>query len=183
MDTLQIKLMYKEAIIRLDDAEILSKDINRESNSDYLLQLLAFELLLKAVALIHTGRFNQNHNYRQLFESLPGNISDQLMARATHWSEKFLTKREIQELLMLYRNNFVRLRYPFEAYKKMNESEYLDYGNLWVELGTPVEEAEFKYYPKELYGLVKSLQEEVEKCFANNAFNRTSGSLVHPTSG
>lgn len=183
MDTLQIKLMYKEAIGRLHDAEILSKNINRESDSDYLLQLLTFELLLKAVALIHTGRFKEDHNFQQLFESLPGSVRDQLMARATHWSEKSLTKRELQELLVLYSNNFVRLRYPFESYKKMNESEYLDYGKLWVELGAPVEEAEFQYYPEELYGLVKALQEEVERCLANNEFNRTSGTLERPSAG
>ena len=183
MDTLQVKLMYKEAIYRLNDAEILSKNINRQSDSNYLLQLLGFELLLKAAALVHTGRFNENHKYEQLFESLPDNIRDQLMARATHWSQKTLTKPDLQKLLVLYRNNFVRLRYPYEAYKKMNESEYVEYGKLWVELGAPVEEAEFQYYPEELHGLVKALQEEVEKYLANNAFNRTSGTLARPSAG
>jgi hypothetical protein len=157
METLQIKLMYKEAKVRMHDAEILSEKINFESDSNYLLQLLAFELLLKAVALIHNGRFYENHNYQNLFESLPEKIRDQLMGRITRWSDKALTKRELQKLLVLYKNNFVRLRYPFEAYKKMNESEYLDYGKLWVELGAPVEEAEFQYYPEQLYGLVKAL--------------------------
>jgi hypothetical protein len=73
----------------------------------------------------------------------------------------------------LYKNNFVRLRYPFEAYKKMNESEYIEYGKLWVKLGAPIEEAEFQYYPEELYGLIKALREEVEKYLANNLIKPT----------
>jgi len=72
MDNLQIKLMLKEAVGRLNDANILSRNIGRETDSNYLLELLAFELLLKAAALIHTGKYNENHNYQQLFESLPG---------------------------------------------------------------------------------------------------------------
>ena len=178
MDVLQIKLMHKEAMSRFHDAGILSKNITRASDSNYLLELLAFELLLKALVLIHTGRFAENHNYQQLFESLPSSVRDHLMASATRWSQKTLSKPELQKLLVLYRNNFVRLRYPFEAYKKMNESEYLEYGNLWVELGAPGEEAEFRYYPEELYGLIKALQEEVEKYLANNSFYLTSGPVA-----
>ena len=55
----------------------------------------------------------------------------------------------------------------------MNESEYLRYGRLWVELGSPIEEAEFQYYPEELKGLVKALQEEVEKYLADNSIKPT----------
>ena len=51
----------------------------------------------------------------------------------------------------------------------MNEGEYIEYGNLWVELGAPVNEAEFEYFPEELYGLCKALQEEVEEYLANKA--------------
>lgn len=171
MKALRIKLMHKEAMNRLHDADILSKNVTRASDSNYLLELLAFELLLKSIALIHTGRFDESHNYQQIFESLPSDVRVQLRARAAHWSQKNLNKAELQKLLALYRNNFVRLRYPFEAYMKMNESEYLEYGKLWVELGAPVEEAEFQYYPEELYGLVNALQEEVEKYLASNAFN------------
>ena len=154
--------MYKEANSRLNDAEILSKNLKRASDSNYLLDLLAFELLLKATALIHAKRFHRNHNYQELFESLPSNVRNQLMAGANHWSEKSLTEPELQNLLKLYSNNFVRLRYPFEVYEKMDESEYFEHGKKWVELGAPVEDADFKYYPEELYGLNKALREEVE---------------------
>lgn len=151
MDALRIKLMHREAVNRQHDAAILSKNLSRASDSNYLLELLAFEILLKAVALIHTQRFDENHNYQQLFESLPSAIRVHLRARATHWSQKAFNKPKLQKLLNLYRSNFVRLRYPFEAYNKMTESEYLEYGNLWVELGAPIEEAEFQYYPEEIW--------------------------------
>ena len=167
MDSLQIKLMHKEAVGRLNDADILSKNIGRETDSNYLLGLLAFELLLKSVALIHTGKYSENHNYQQLYEALPSSIRDKILNRSFHWSQKRINKRELQNLLVLYKNNFVKLRYPFEAYKNMNEGEYIEYGNLWVELGAPVSEAEFQYFPEELYGLSKTLLEVVEEYLAN----------------
>ena len=169
MDNLQIKLMYKEAVGRLNDANILSKNIGRETDSNYLLELLAFELLLKAVALIYSGKYNENHNYKQLFESLPSSVREKILKRSFHWSQKKIEKKELQSLLVLYKNNFVKLRYPFEAYSNMNEGEYIEYGNLWVELGAPAEEAEFQYYPEELYGLSKALQEVAEEYLANKA--------------
>lgn len=172
MDALRIKLMHREAVNRLHDASILSTNISRASDSNYLLKLLAFELLLKAVALIHTQRFDKNHNYQQLFESLPLKVRDQIRTTAANWSQKAFDKSSLQKLLRLYRSNFVRLRYPFEAYEQMTESEYLEYGNLWVELGAPIEEAEFQYYPEELYGLVKALQDDVEKYLANTKVER-----------
>jgi hypothetical protein len=180
MDILQIKLMHKEAVGRVNDANILSKNIDRETDSNYLLELLAFELLLKAVALIHTGKYNENHNYQQLFESLPGPMREKILNRSFHWSQKRIEKRELQNLLVLYKNNFIKLRYPFEAYKNMNEGEYIEYGNLWVELGAPVDEAEFQYYPEELYGLSKALQEEVEEFLANKQRNTDSGADAPP---
>lgn len=168
MGNLQIKLMYKEAVGRLNDADILSKNIGRVTDSHYLLELLAFELLLKAVTLIHTGKYNANHNYQQLFESLPSSVREKILNLSFHWSQKKIEKKKLQNLLILYKNNFVKLRYPFEAYKNMNEDEYIEYGNLWVELGAPVEEAEFQYFPEELHGLNKALQEEIKKYLANN---------------
>jgi len=55
----------------------------------------------------------------------------------------------------------------------MNEGEYIEYGNLWVELGATVDEAEFQYHPEELYGLNKALQEVVEEFLANKASQPT----------
>lgn len=182
MDALRIKLMHREAVNRLSDASILSTDISRASDSNYLLELLAFEILLKAVSLIHTQRFDGNHNYQQLFESLPLQVRDQIKTRAANWSQKTFEKPSLQKLLNVYKNNFVRLRYPFEAYEQMTESEYIEYGNLWVELGAPIEEAEFQYYPEELLGLVKALQEDVEKYLTNPTVERAAHeSGAHPS--
>jgi hypothetical protein len=84
MDNLKIKLMHKEAVGRLHDANILSKNAGRETDSNYLLELLAFELLLKAAALIHAGKYRKTHNYQQLFESLPGPTREKILNRSFH---------------------------------------------------------------------------------------------------
>jgi hypothetical protein len=65
---------------------------------------------------------------------------------------------------------------PFEDYKSMNENEYIEYGNLWIELGAHVKEAELKYYHKELHGLHKALLEEIENYFANHSLQTTAKS-------
>ena len=49
----------------------------------------------------------------------------------------------------------------------MDENEYIKYGSLWIELGAPLEEAEFQYYHKELSAFNKALLEEVENYLAN----------------
>jgi hypothetical protein len=169
MSELQIKLMHREALKRLHDAERLDTDMVSSvlSDSGYLLDLLAFELLLKAVTLIHATRYKQNHNYEQLFESLPVITKNRIISRGTHWSDQNFCWPHLQKLLMLYSNNFIKMRYPFECYKNMDESEYINYGKLWVELGAPLEEAEFQYYHKELNALNKALLEEVENYLAN----------------
>ncbi|MBP1673861.1 MAG: hypothetical protein H6Q25_1676 [Bacteroidetes bacterium] len=171
MDNLQIKLLYKEAMDRLHDAELLNQNINQKTDSGYLLELLALELLLKTVSLINVGKYCRNHNYQQLYEALPQKIRERILDRMTYWSEIKLTNNQLQKLLVLYKKNFVRLRYPFEAYQNMNECEYREYGELWIAMGAPVDEAEFQYHPKELYGLCKALQEEIEKYFANKALH------------
>jgi|GEM_PF-25892 NAD(P)H dehydrogenase (quinone) len=181
MDNLQIKLLHKEAMDRLHDAELLHKNINQKTDSGYLLELLAFELLLKTVSLINVGKYCRNHNYQQLYEFLPQKIRKRILDRMKYWSEIKLTNNQLQKLLVLYKNNFSRLRYPFEAYHNMNECEYKEYGDLWTAMGASVDEAEFQYHPKELYGLCKALQEEIEKYLANKALHGNGVNTFHTT--
>lgn len=162
MQELQIKLMYSEARNRLRDAEILSTNIKTKSDSGYLLELIAFEILLKAVALIHCNRYKRNHGYKCLYETFPERLQSKILEEANKWSDVFLTKERILELLEEYENNFIRLRYPFEAYKNMSETDYVEYGYFWEGLGAPENEAEFQYHPDELYGIIKALMLEVE---------------------
>lgn len=166
MQKLQIKLMYDEAINRLNDAEILSTNLKTKSDSYYLLELLAFEILLKATVLIHCKRYKPNHGYGELYGNLPIEVQKKIIEQAMQWAEVTLTKEKIQELFEEFKANFIKLRYPFEAYKKMTETELSEYGNLWVELDAPEEEAEFQYHPKELYGITKALLQEVESNLA-----------------
>ncbi len=60
-------------------------------------------------------------------------------------------------LLALYGSNFIRMRYPYEAYEGMSEAEYLRLGPEWIERGALVEEATFDLRPMELQGLLYAL--------------------------
>ena len=70
--------MYDEAIARQNDAQLLIS-IPHSSDSDYLLNLLAFELLLKAVVKIHNDTFPPSHNYKELFDLMPGNTRNEIL--------------------------------------------------------------------------------------------------------
>lgn len=168
MSDLTVRLMYRGAVNRLHDAEILSQRIDRESDSDYLLELLAFELLLKALALVHCGHHHRNHNYQKIFESLPEEVRKKIVKEGARLSGSQISPNRVQFLLNVYGKNFVEMRYPFTPYQEMSEVEYLECGNLWLGSGAHTNEADFQYYPNELYGLTMAMKVEVENYIANN---------------
>ena len=84
-----------------------------------------------------------------------------------YWSGMSVSRNDLEKLFIRYSNNFIKMRYPFECYKNMNENEYIKYGKLWIELGAPLEEAEYQYCHKELNFLNTALLEEVECYLAN----------------
>lgn len=162
MKKLKIKLMYTEAKNRLNDAEILGSSLKTKSDSQYLLELLAFEMLLKAVAFIHCKDYKRGHCYAELYKNLPIGVQKNIIERARLWAEVSLTQEKMIELLEKYEKNFIGHRYPFEKYEKMTEKDFIEYGDLWVELGALEEEAEFQNHTEELYGITKALMQEIE---------------------
>jgi len=75
MATHWLRLMYREASERLDDAEAL-KRVRPDSNASYLLALIAFELLLKFTAYTAepanvARKKSFRHDYKKIFDALP----------------------------------------------------------------------------------------------------------------
>jgi len=158
---LQIELMLSEARKRLTDASILSSNLESTSDAAYLLQLLAFELLLKATVRIHTGSVPRNHGYPELFASLPQEIRTRVVTVA---ASRLATQGDLSDLdglLGTWGQNFVQLRYPFERYEGMTEDEYIAHGERWFERGALDAEADFTYYPEELAAVTHALAFEV----------------------
>jgi hypothetical protein len=161
MNQFNLQQLHKEAKLRYLDGEFLNK--KRRSDSGYLLMLLGFELQLKAALYIDKGKNNTTHKYYSIYCTLSKNLKNDIIGNAQIHSQAFDIKNRIKIILESYSYNFVRLRYPYQSYENFTEEEYREYSELYSELGGPDGEAEFEYYPRELYGLYKALEEFVAK--------------------
>ncbi|MCH7564970.1 MAG: hypothetical protein IH968_14230 [Gemmatimonadetes bacterium] len=130
----------------------------------YLLRLLAFEILLKALHLVTVGPPKRSHSYVELMGALP------LEYRNRIWSSAAVAPgvphdaalHNKEHLLKTFSKNFVDLRYPYDKYTGDSPEEYHAKGARWIAAGAPTEEADFTYYPSELGGLTQAIQQEVE---------------------
>ena len=157
-----IRRMAREAATRLADAELLKGHLDTESDSGYLLELLAFEILLMAVARVNGKRPKFNHSYREIFEKLPTEVRDRILANAQQRMTTSADYSDLPRLLETFSANFVQLRYPYQKYEGMSTEAVASLGQDWLAKGAPLSEATFTYWPKELYGLTNALQSEVQ---------------------
>lgn len=159
----RIQRMVKEANLRLEDAQELESDGLPDSDSNYLLRLLAFEILLKAVVRINGGSPGRDHSYRRLFQLLPPDVGARVIAVAAKRMSTSADYSRPAKLLDKFGKNFIRLRYPYEAYEHLSAEEYAAAGQAWAARGGPLSDATFVYHPEELYGLTFALQQEVQE--------------------
>ncbi len=157
MSELRVKLMSREAVKLMADAERLRGDVRSESNGAYLLDLLALEILLKCCVAIETGKFERGHDYVHMFLKLQIDTRKALVDAAAVRMGPAADYSDVCWLLALFGCNFIRLRYPYEAYAGMSEAEYFRRGSEWIDRGAVVEEATFDFRPNELHGLLDAL--------------------------
>ena len=113
--TLQIRLLAKEAAKRSADSAILSSTIaGAGSDSAYLLELLAFELLLKATLQINGVKPPTIHSYSKLFALLPSGVRSRLRDTAASRAGPEVDFSNFDDLLDTWGKNFIGLRYPYE---------------------------------------------------------------------
>ena len=161
MNTLQLKLMRREGIQRLQDADALSErwDSEGTSNSAYLLRLLALELLLKCLCLASGCDENKvrGHKYGVLFKMLPVPTKDEFLRLAEARVGPSGLTTNLEQVFADLSANFIDLRYPYEKYKGLDERRYIELGDEWVAAGAQLETATFRFHPQELYGLNHAL--------------------------
>ncbi len=158
MDALQRRLMLREAEERFEAALVLGAAGN-QSNSAYLLDLLGFELLLKLLVVEHTGESAPwHHRYADVFALLPLPLQEQILGLAGERVGPSALSVEPTKVLKDLGSNFIALRYPFQKYEGLSESEYQALGNEWVESGAATESATFRYHPEELRGLIHAVK-------------------------
>lgn len=166
MDSLRLRLMYREAIQRLDDAETLAGAVALDESTDspYLLKLLGFELLLKFVYEVTLGKVAAfGHHYQEGFKDLPIDLQDKLLRLAGEWRGPSALSNNHEALLEVWGKNFIALRYPYEKYEGCTQEEYVAVGERWLADGASLDEATFRYHPNELYGFLRALKQVAEE--------------------
>lgn len=158
MRELRHRLMLAEVEKRLSSAEIL-KSCGDCTDSGYLLQLLAFEILLK---LLYEKFKNEDapetHQYLQIFEALPAATRREIVKLAEDRICSSTLSNPKTTVLTDLGKNFIALRYPYSKYDRMTEDHYASVGENWLASGAVLSKATFRYHPEELYGLIYALR-------------------------
>ena len=157
------KLMLQESAKRFHGSEILSSS-GDDSDSAYLLKLVGFELLLKVVVEQSTQRRAHGHDYEKLFGLLPPELQTNILRIAGKRIGPSQLSVDHNEVLADLGSNFVKLRYPYDKYSHMTQQEYSSVGAAWIEAGANNEDADYRYHPEELFGLVFAFKQVVNPC-------------------
>jgi HEPN domain-containing protein len=169
MSNFYLTLMHREALRRLEDAQLLAG----RGDSAHLLSLLGMELLLKLVHEVAVGRkTSHGHKYELIFRDLPDETKNEIIQRAGNRIGPSELNTAAPDILKKWGENFITLRYPYEKYEGLTEEEYHRLGAEWIEAGAPVEKALFRYFPKELFGMVDALKQMADE-MASNSFQPT----------
>ena len=154
--------MFNEAQDRLHDAEILARSLSAVSDSQALLRILAFEVLLKCALLVSGKEPKRTHHYADLWNSLPRAVQDEVLAIASENLTSLSTRAQLDNALTAYQFIFQKARYYYEFYEGMSLEEQREEGDSWIAGGACDEEARVRYYPLELHGLIAGLETYIE---------------------
>lgn len=155
--------MYSEAIDRLGDADILAQSLTARSDSEAILRILAFEVLLKCALVVAGQEPRNSHNYSSLWLGLPVAVREEVLAVANTRMPGHADLSDVGRLLGWYRFIFEKARYHYELYSGYTAHEQSELGALWLSLGAPTEEAVVQYYPLELECFIAGLRAYVER--------------------
>jgi hypothetical protein len=165
-NTDHIQRMLADAKARLNDADILAQSLNRASDSQALLRILALEVLLKTTQFICNGKYKYNHKYVDFWLELPEYARTQIIEAAQLVFPGHSNLSDIEKLLRAYEFVFTKARYYFEFYKNYTLAEQQELGEYWVEIGAPEKEAEVQYFPMELTALTTGIITFIENAIA-----------------
>jgi hypothetical protein len=154
--------MFASALERLNDAEILSQNLETASDAPALLSILGFEILLKCSLILSGASALKTHNYVKLWNALPDSARTEILNVANARMPGHADLSNIEKLLNWYQYIFEKVRYPYEMFEGYSFLEERELAELWVSLGAPTEEALIQYYPMELACLIAGVRAYVE---------------------
>jgi len=172
--------MYIEANSRLHDADLLAQSLQAKSDSQAILRILAFEVLLKCALFQCNLTPKKNHKYRSLWLALPGSAQKEILSVAVHRMPGYTDFSNLEKLLNWYQFIFEKARYYYEFYASYTLDEQRELGEYWLQLGAPTSEAEVQYYPYELQCLIDGLNAFVEARLSSHLVNGSKNSPRDP---
>ena len=153
--------MVSEAEKYLHDAGLLENSFAARSSAASLFKVLALEILLKAAGLAYIGRYSRTHNYVALWDDLPAQVRDDILAIG---ATRFAGHTDLSDVKMLLRNYelvFTKVRYHYELYEGYSLAEQKQLGDYWIELGAPKNESIVNFHPMELSAILYGLQQVI----------------------
>lgn len=154
--------MYSHAMMRIKDADVLAESMRSNSDSDSILRVLGFEILLKCAIHLSGQKPSNSHNYVKLWAALPGRVRKEVLVVAESRMPGHADLSDLDFLLNWYRLVFENSRYFYEEYKGYTLEEQKELGECWEARGAPMEEAHIQYFPNELVCLIDGLKSYIE---------------------
>ena len=154
--------MLRDARARTYDADLLSQNMLRATDSDALLRILGFEILLKCALHVCGAEVGRHHRYNDLWDSLPADARDSILSTANLRMPGHADLSNLQYLLKWYQFIFEKGRYHYELYEDYSAEEQLELETLWASVGAPTDESIVQYHPNELRCLIHGLEQFVE---------------------
>lgn len=158
----RVARMFRDAQDRLHDANILARSLDKRSDSQVIIRILGFEILLKCALLLSGQEPKNSHNYKNLWLGLPGYVQKKVLEVASERMPGHADLTKLEDKLEWWRFVFERARYHYELYENYTLKEQTELGELWVALGAPDHEAVVQYFPNELECLIAGLTAYVE---------------------
>jgi hypothetical protein len=129
--------MYRDALQRVNDADILAGSSQTQSDSPALLRILGFEVLLKCALRLSGKTSPQSHDYAALWRQLPSDAQDEILATACTRMPGHADLSDMERLLTTFEFIFKRVRYYYELYEGYTLNQEHELGRRWIEKGAP----------------------------------------------
>lgn len=150
------KRMYESALVRLEEAQTLSRNLKKESDGAPILSILAMEILLKCSLILAGKSAGKHHKYAELWRDLPTSAKNEILLAAAY-AVPDADLSDIEKVLNWYKFIFEKVRYPYEFFEGYSTKDQSELYNFWKSLGAPVNEALIQYHPKELAALTAGM--------------------------
>ena len=153
------KRMYQQAMDFQYDADLLAGSGQNRSGGEFLLSILALELLLKCALKLSGGNPIHTHNYFELWQNLNQPLRVSLLKKASSRSGWYPDSDDLLEVLTALTEAFIHGRYEYDIHSELNQAEFSKIGKHWD--GNP-KTSDYATYPSERRSLIYALRCHLE---------------------